>query len=98
VSIDKEEVRHVARLARIALTDEEVEELGDDLANIITWVEKIRGVATEDVPRTGHVYPLRNVAMDDEPHESLPRDEVLSPAPEPEEGRFGVPRIVEDEA
>lgn len=98
MSIDKEEVRHVARLARIALTDDEVDELGDDLGNIITWVEKIRSVATEDVPRTGHAYPLRNVAAADEPRDSLPREQVLAGAPEPEEGRFRVPRIVEDEA
>lgn len=98
MSIDREEVRHVARLARIALTDEEVDELGGDLANIITWVEKIRGVATEDVPRTGHAFPLRNVAADDEPRESLPREEVLANAPELQEGRFEVPRIMGHEA
>jgi aspartyl-tRNA(Asn)/glutamyl-tRNA(Gln) amidotransferase subunit C len=94
--LSAEEVRHVARLARLALTEEEIDSLGGDLAKILDWVEKIGKVAAEEVPRTGHVYPLVNVFRRDEPRPSMPRKDALSGAPAPEDGRFAVPRIVEE--
>jgi aspartyl-tRNA(Asn)/glutamyl-tRNA(Gln) amidotransferase subunit C len=92
-----EEVRHVARLARLALTDEEIESLRSQLSDILAYAEKIGEVAASDVPPTGHAYPLRNVLRTDESRPSLTVDEAISTAPEPQDGRFHVPRIVDDE-
>lgn len=94
MSLSTEEVRHVARLARLALTDDEVEALRSQLSDILAYAEKVGEVAAADVPPTGHAYPLRNVFRADEPRPSLPADEAISTAPEPQEGRFHVPRIV----
>ncbi|MGH8884857.1 MAG: Asp-tRNA(Asn)/Glu-tRNA(Gln) amidotransferase subunit GatC [Egibacteraceae bacterium] len=97
MSLSTEEVRHVARLARLALTDEEVESLRSQLSDILAYAEKVGEVAASDVPPTGHAYPLRNVLRADEPRPSLTADEALSTAPEPQDGRFQVPRIVGEE-
>jgi aspartyl-tRNA(Asn)/glutamyl-tRNA(Gln) amidotransferase subunit C len=96
VSLRTEEVRHVARLARLALTDEEVESLRSQLSDILAYAEKVGEVAAFDVPPTDHAYPLRNVFRVDEPRPSLTVEEALSTAPEPQDGRFRVPRIVGD--
>jgi aspartyl-tRNA(Asn)/glutamyl-tRNA(Gln) amidotransferase subunit C len=98
VPLSTDEVRHVARLARLALSDDEVEALRAQLSNILAYAEKVGEVAAADVPPTGHAYPLRNVFRDDEPRESLPPEEALAPAPAAEEGRFRVPKIVSEEA
>jgi aspartyl-tRNA(Asn)/glutamyl-tRNA(Gln) amidotransferase subunit C len=98
MSLSTEDVRHVARLARLALRDEEVEALRGQLSEILAYAEKVGEVAAEDVPPTGHAYPLRNIWRDDEPKPSLSVEEAVSTAPEPEDNRFQVPRIVEDEA
>ncbi|MGH8901258.1 MAG: Asp-tRNA(Asn)/Glu-tRNA(Gln) amidotransferase subunit GatC [Egibacteraceae bacterium] len=97
MSLSTDEVRHVARLARLALTDEEVESLRSQLSDILAYAEKVGEVAASDVPPTGHAYPLRNVFRADEPRPSLTADEAVSTAPEPQDGRFHVPRIVGDE-
>lgn len=91
-------VRHVAKLARLGLTDEEVGRLRGELTDILGYAEKVGEVATEDVATTGHPLRLTNVLRDDDPHASLSPEEALSTAPQAEEGRFRVPRIVEDEA
>ena len=98
MSLSTDDVRHVARLARLALTDEEVEALGPQLSNILAYAEKVGEVAAEDVPPSSHPYPLRNVYRPDEPRPSLTPEEAISTAPRPEEGRFSVPRIVGKEA
>lgn len=98
MSLTTDDVRHVARLARLALTDEEVTALGGQLSNILAYAEKVSEVATEDVPPTSHPYPLRNVWRDDEPRPSLPADEAVATAPNAEDGRFRVPRIVDEGA
>lgn len=91
-----DDVRHVARLARLALTDDEVTNLRGELTQILGYAEQVGELATEDVPPTGHPSGLRNVLRDDEPRPSLPPDAALSTAPEAEDGRFRVPRIVEE--
>lgn len=92
------DVDHVARLARLALTNEERERLRAQLGVILEAAERVREVAADDVPPTAHPVPQRNVFRDDdEPWESLPQDRVLSGAPETEDGRFKVPRIIEAE-
>jgi aspartyl-tRNA(Asn)/glutamyl-tRNA(Gln) amidotransferase subunit C len=96
VPLSTDDVRHVARLARLALTDEEVEALRGQLSDILAYAEKIGEVATAEVPATHHAYPLANVWRDDEPHDSLPAEEAIATAPQPEDGRFRVPRIVSE--
>ena len=93
-----DDVRHVARLARVALTDEEVDSLRGELTDILGYAEQVGQAATREVPPTGHALRLSNVLRDDVPRPSLAPDEALSTAPEAEEGRFRVPRIVEEEA
>jgi aspartyl-tRNA(Asn)/glutamyl-tRNA(Gln) amidotransferase subunit C len=94
VSLSTDEVRHVARLARVALSDDEVEALRTQLSDILAYAEKVGEVAAEDVPPTGHAYALRNVLREDAPRPSLPPDQAVATAPEAEDGRFRVPRIV----
>lgn len=91
-----DEVRHVARLARLGLTDDEVASLRGELTQILGYAEQVGELATEDVPPTGHPLRLRNVLREDEPRPSLPAGAALSTAPQAEDGRFRVPRIVEE--
>lgn len=95
MSLTDEDVRHVARLARLALTDDEVASLRGELSTILAYAEKVGEVASADVPPTSHAYPLTNVLRADEPRPSLAPEEALSTAPEAEDGRFQVPRIVD---
>ena len=94
MALSTDDVRHVARLARLALSDEEVEGLRSQLSDILAYAEKVGEVAAEDVPPTSHAYPLTNVFRADESHQSLPPDEAISTAPLAEDGRFRVPKIV----
>lgn len=97
MALTADDVRHVAELARLALTDEEVEALAPELSAILAYAEKVQEVARHDVPPTGHAYPLRNVLAADEPRPSLPPQVALSTAPRAVDGRFQVPRIVAEE-
>lgn len=97
MSLSTDEIRHVARLARLALTDEQVETMRGELSAIIAYAEEVQQVAASDVPPTAHAYPIENVLRPDEPTEPLSRDEALANAPQPEDGRFGVPAILEQE-
>lgn len=97
MALSDDEVRYVASLARLALEDDEVERLAPQLSDILGYAEKVGEVAAEDVPPTSHPYPLRNVFREDEVRPSLPREDVLAPAPEVEDDRFLVPRIVAEE-
>jgi aspartyl-tRNA(Asn)/glutamyl-tRNA(Gln) amidotransferase subunit C len=91
------DVDHVARLARLALTDEERERFRRQLAVILEHAEKVIEVAAEDVPPTSHPVPRSNVYRPDDPEPSLTAEEALANAPEIEGNRFKVPRIVEAE-
>jgi aspartyl-tRNA(Asn)/glutamyl-tRNA(Gln) amidotransferase subunit C len=91
------DIEHVARLARLGLSDEELARYREQLQVILEHAERVREVAAEDVPPTAHPIPMVNVFRDDEPGECLSHEEALSTAPEAEEGRFKVPRIVEME-
>jgi aspartyl-tRNA(Asn)/glutamyl-tRNA(Gln) amidotransferase subunit C len=88
---------HVARLARLALTDEERERFREQLGLILDHAGRVQQVAAEDVPPTAHPVPQTNVFREDEPGECLAQDEALAGAPEAEDERFKVPRIVEAE-
>jgi aspartyl-tRNA(Asn)/glutamyl-tRNA(Gln) amidotransferase subunit C len=91
VAISRDEVLHVARLARLALTDEEVERLGAQLNAILEAVGKVAELELADVEPTAHPLELVNVWAEDEPRLSLPVDEALANAPDGEAGFFRVP-------
>ena len=91
------DIEHVARLARLELTDEEKARLRDQLGVIRENAAKVSEVATDDVPPTAYAIPRSNVLRPDEVTPSLTVEEVLSNAPEVEDDRFKVPRVVEVE-
>jgi aspartyl-tRNA(Asn)/glutamyl-tRNA(Gln) amidotransferase subunit C len=92
--ITEDDVRHVARLARLDVTDEEVELFAGQLAAVLDHAQDVEALDTAGVPPTAHPLPLVNVLRDDVPGPSLDRDEVLAMAPDAEDGRFRVPRIL----
>jgi aspartyl-tRNA(Asn)/glutamyl-tRNA(Gln) amidotransferase subunit C len=91
--ISEREVRHVANLARLGLTDAEVERVGEQLGAILDSIEQIRELDLEGVPPTANPLNLTNVLRLDEPGPELPREEALAPAPETVDDLFAVPRI-----
>ena len=91
------DVDHVARLARLALTDEEKDRFRRQLGVILEHAEKVGEVAAEDIPPTAQPVPRSNVLRPDVRVPSLPLEEALAGAPEREGDRFRVPRIVEQE-
>ena len=91
--ISEEQVRHVAGLARLGLTDGEVREMGGQLDAILDSIEKIRELDLADTPPTANPLNLSNVLRPDEPRPELPRDEALAPAPDASDDLFAVPRI-----
>jgi aspartyl-tRNA(Asn)/glutamyl-tRNA(Gln) amidotransferase subunit C len=97
MALTREEVLHVARLARLALTNEEVERFTHQLSSILDHAQQVSELATADVPPTSHAIPLRNVFRVDEVEPSLPQEKAISTAPEAEDGRFKVPKILEEQ-
>jgi aspartyl-tRNA(Asn)/glutamyl-tRNA(Gln) amidotransferase subunit C len=97
VALSDAEVRHVASLARLAVTDDEVAAFAPQLSAILDYARQVGEVAAENVPPTTHPFALTNVARPDEPSPSLPREDVLAMAPQVEQDRFAVPRIVSEE-
>ena len=97
-AISREEVAHLARLARLAVSDEELDLFAGQLDVILDAVARVGEAAAEDVPPTTHAVPMTNVMRPDVVTPSLPRDVVLAAAPAAEEGRFRVPRILGEEA
>lgn len=91
------DVAHVAKLARLDLTDEELERLVVDLGAVLDHAADVAALDTAGVPPTAHPLPLQNVLRPDEPRPSLARDEVLAMAPRAEDGRFRVPPILGEE-
>lgn len=96
-TISSAEVARVAALARIALTEEEIERFAQELGVIADSVAKVSEVATPDVPATSHPIPLTNVLRADVIAPTLDRDEVLAMAPAHEDGQFLVPQILEED-
>ncbi|MFN2543751.1 MAG: Asp-tRNA(Asn)/Glu-tRNA(Gln) amidotransferase subunit GatC [Actinomycetota bacterium] len=91
------DIDHVARLARLELTDEEKARLREQLGVILEAAARVQEVAADDVPPTSYAIPRSNVLRHDEPKPSLQREDALAGAPEVEADRFKVPRIVEME-
>ncbi|WP_067778414.1 Asp-tRNA(Asn)/Glu-tRNA(Gln) amidotransferase subunit GatC [Actinomyces vulturis] len=96
-TISTDEVARVAALARVALTDEEIERLATELDGIASSFARINAVATPDVPATSHPVPLTNVMREDVPGQTLDVDELLAGAPANEDGMFLVPQILGEE-
>jgi aspartyl-tRNA(Asn)/glutamyl-tRNA(Gln) amidotransferase subunit C len=91
------DIEHVARLARLRLSEEESQRLREELGVILDAAGMVGEVATEDVPPTAYAVPRANVLRDDVIEPSLPAEEALANAPEREDERFRVPRIIEME-
>jgi aspartyl-tRNA(Asn)/glutamyl-tRNA(Gln) amidotransferase subunit C len=91
MAISRDEVLHVARLARLALSDEEIDRLGAQLNAILEAVGKVSELDLADVEPTAHPLDLVNVWAEDEPKESLPVEDALANAPDREAGFFQVP-------
>ena len=95
MKLSHEEVRHIAELAKLGITDEEVEQFSEQLSAILEYAEMINRLDTDAIPPTAQVMELRNVMRDDEPRPSLPVEEILANAPRREEDRFQVQAILE---
>ncbi len=96
-SLTREQVAHLADLARIDLSDAELDHLAPQLSVILDSIASIQGVAGDDVPPTSHPVPLTNVFREDVVRPGLTPEEALSGAPAAEDQRFSVPRILGDE-
>jgi aspartyl-tRNA(Asn)/glutamyl-tRNA(Gln) amidotransferase subunit C len=92
-SLTTDDVRHVAKLARLGLDEQQLERMAGELDTIIDSIGKISELDLADVPPTTHALEVVNVFGDDEPHESLPTEQALANAPDPEDGCFRVPRM-----
>ena len=97
-SLSRDDVANLARLARIEMTDEELENLTTEFGVILHAVARVQEVATTDVPATSHPLPLKNIFRSDVVVPSLTPEEALSGAPASEEQRFRVPQILGEEA
>jgi aspartyl-tRNA(Asn)/glutamyl-tRNA(Gln) amidotransferase subunit C len=89
--IDREQVLHVARLARLELSESEIETMAGELSGILEHVDRISTLDLDGVEPTAHVVELENVLRADEPEPSLPRERALEQAPDPADGAFRVP-------
>jgi aspartyl-tRNA(Asn)/glutamyl-tRNA(Gln) amidotransferase subunit C len=94
--ITMKEVDYVARLSRLTLTDAEKERMRRELDGILSYIDKLRALDTEDVPPTTHAVPMTNVMREDEPRPSLSQDEMLANAPDRSGEFFRVPKIIEE--
>lgn len=95
MTVTLKEVEHVAKLARLELTDTEKERFTEQLNAILKYAAKLDELDTEHVAPTSHVLPVRNVMREDESRPSWPIEEVLANAPEEEDGQFRVPAVLE---
>ena len=97
-TISREEVAHLARLARLEVTDDELDAFAGQLDVILQSMKTLAEVDTDGVQPTSHAVPLVNVFREDQPQPSLPRGAALAGAPDTAEDRFRVPRILDEEA
>jgi aspartyl-tRNA(Asn)/glutamyl-tRNA(Gln) amidotransferase subunit C len=95
--ISRDDVLHVAKLARLDLTEDELELFTPQLAAVFEHAADVEALDVADVPPTAHPYPLRNVFRADELRPGVDREEVLAVAPDVEDGRFKVPPILAEE-
>ncbi|HLU32739.1 MAG TPA: Asp-tRNA(Asn)/Glu-tRNA(Gln) amidotransferase subunit GatC [Natronosporangium sp.] len=97
-AISRDEVAHLARLARLAVTEQELDTFASQLGVILEAVARVGEVTAADIPPTSHAVPLTNVMRDDVVVPGLSREDALAAAPDAAEDRFRVPRILDEEA
>ncbi len=95
MKITKQEVEHVAKLARLELSEQQQEMFTNQLSNILTYVEQLNELDTKGVEPTSHVLDISNVMREDVPRESLPQGKALANAPDKAAGHYRVPKIIE---
>ena len=95
MAIDKDTVKYVANLARIALEPGELEKLSQQLVDILGFIGKLKKVDVEKISPTSHILAINNVLREDEPRGSLPAEKALMNAPCKEENFFVVPKVIE---
>jgi len=95
VSVTLKDVEHVAKLARLALTDAEKERFTEQLNAILKYAEKLKELDTDGVEPTTHVLPVKNVLREDVARPSWPVEETMSNAPDEEDGQYRVPAVLE---
>ncbi|HJU96959.1 MAG TPA: Asp-tRNA(Asn)/Glu-tRNA(Gln) amidotransferase subunit GatC [Jiangellaceae bacterium] len=96
-SISRDEAAHLARLARLELAPDELDHLAGQLDAIAGYVARVSEVAADDIPPTSHSLPVTNVFRADEPRPGLAAEAALAAAPDAQNGRFRVPRILDEE-
>ncbi|WP_237187314.1 Asp-tRNA(Asn)/Glu-tRNA(Gln) amidotransferase subunit GatC [Rothia nasimurium] len=96
-AITSEQVAHLAMLAHIEMTDEELAAMAAELDVIVESVKSVSDAVSDDIPATSHPIPLRNVFRDDVVGETLTAEEALSGAPDAEDGKFKVPAILDED-
>ena len=95
MKLTREQVAHIAELARLALTDEELALYQEQLSAVLEYAERLQALNTDAIPPTATVLPLRNVLRADEARSSMARDDILANAPQVEDGCFRVPAVLE---
>lgn len=95
--IDKDEVRYIADLASLKLSEDEVEKFSQQLSDILDYIEKLDELDTEDIVPTAYTIPVKNVLREDKVEESLELKKVLQNAPEQKDNQFRVPKIMDED-
>jgi len=95
MKISRSEVEHVAKLARLALADEELDALTGEMDAILDYVEQLNELDTDDIVPTAHAVPVENAFRDDEVKASFTTEQALSNAPDSEQSAFRVPQVIE---
>ncbi|WP_456272571.1 Asp-tRNA(Asn)/Glu-tRNA(Gln) amidotransferase subunit GatC [Bacillus sp. AK031] len=93
--ISEDQVKHVAHLARLAITEEEAQKFTTQLDAIINFAEQLNELDTENVDPTTHVLEMKNIVREDKPVKGLPQEEVLKNAPDHQDGQVRVPSVLE---
>ncbi len=95
--LDEQAVRHVAHLARLSVTDDEVARYAQQLSRVLTYVEQLNELDTEGVPPTAHALPVSNVLRADELGHPIQQEQALHNAPRQQDGFFRVPKVLDQE-
>lgn len=95
MALSREEVRHVAQLARLDFSDDEEQRMAEEMSQILDYVEKLDELDTSGVPPMSHVLDVTNVFRADEIESRIDREQALEPAPKTDDGYFQVPQVIE---
>lgn len=95
MAVSRDDVRHVAQLARLDFSDEEEAQMADEMSQILEYVEKLNELDTSGVPPMSHVLDVTNVMRPDEVESRIDREQALAPAPEADEEHFQVPKVID---